>query len=99
MLILSKFTYNGKAPKIQVTAKPVTPSPLHFMCNHGGIPDVDADKWTLRLEGLVGLPCALALADLPDESKFPRMERLVTIQCTGTRRIDQIGLYTGEATK
>jgi sulfite oxidase len=33
---------------------------------------------------------------LKDEKLFPRMERLVTIQCSGTRRIEQIGMYAGE---
>ncbi|TGJ81656.1 hypothetical protein E0Z10_g7116 [Xylaria hypoxylon] len=60
------------------------------------IPIIDPNSWFLRLEGLVKEPKKLTLADLQDESKFPRMERLVTIQCSGTRRIEQISLYAGE---
>ncbi|GAW17642.1 hypothetical protein ANO14919_071020 [Xylariales sp. No.14919] len=60
------------------------------------IPAIDPDSWFLRLEGLVKEPKKLTLADLKDESRFPRMERLVTIQCSGTRRIEQISLYAGE---
>jgi len=60
------------------------------------MPSIDPSAWFLRLEGLVKEPKKLTLADLQDESRFPRMERLVTIQCSGTRRIEQIALYAGE---
>ncbi|KIV93212.1 hypothetical protein PV10_04447 [Exophiala mesophila] len=96
MLHLLQFPYNGEPPKRLVTAKPVTPTPLHFIRNHGGIPDIEADKYFLQLDGLVKNPRSFTLADLQDESKFPRMEKLVTIQCSGTRRIEQIQLYAGE---
>ncbi|KAI1276955.1 sulfite oxidase [Xylaria sp. FL0933] len=96
MLHLLQFPYNGEPPKRLVTEHDVTPNPLHFIRNHGGIPVIDPDSWFLRLEGLVKQPKKLTLADLKDESRFPRMERLVTIQCSGTRRIEQISLYAGE---
>jgi sulfite oxidase len=96
MLHLLQFPYNGEPPKRLVTAKAVTPNPLHFVRNHGGIPEIDPEKWTLQLDGLVAKPQRLTLAMLKDEKLFPRMERLVTIQCSGTRRIEQIGMYAGE---
>ena len=96
MLHLLQFPYNGEPPKRLVAAKAVTANDLHFVRNHGGIPDIDDDKFFLRLDGLVKNPQKLTFADLQDESKFPRMERLVTIQCSGTRRIEQISLYAGE---
>ncbi|KAH9883467.1 sulfite oxidase [Xylariomycetidae sp. FL2044] len=96
MLHLLQFPYNGEPPKRLTTAKPITPNPLHFVRNHGGIPSIDPSAWFLRLEGLVKEPKKLTLADLQDETRFPRMEKLVTIQCSGTRRFEQIGLYAGE---
>ena len=96
MLHLLEFPYNGEPPKRLVAAKPITPNPLHFVRNHGGILDIDPDKWTLKLDGLVKEPKTLTLKDLQDEKLFPRMERLVTIQCSGTRRIEQISTYAGE---
>lgn len=96
MLHLLQFPYNGEAPKRLITAKAVTPNSLHFVRNHGGIPDIDPDKWDLRLEGLVKHPQRLTLAQLQNEDIFPRMEKLVTVQCSGTRRIEQINLYAGE---
>jgi sulfite oxidase len=96
MLHLLQFPYNGEPPKRLVTAKPVTPNDLHFIRNHGGIPYIDDNAWFLRMEGLVKNPQKLTLKDLMDEKKFPRMEKMVTIQCSGTRRVEQIGLYAGE---
>ncbi|KAI2627643.1 molybdopterin binding oxidoreductase [Hypoxylon sp. NC1633] len=96
MLHLLQFPYNGEPPKRLVTVQPITPNPLHFVRNHGGIPSIDQSAWFLRLDGLVKEPKRLTLTDLQDESRFPRMERLVTVQCSGTRRIEQITLYAGE---
>jgi sulfite oxidase len=96
MLHLLQFPYNGEPPKRLVTSKSVTPNPLHFVRNHGGIPIIDKDKWSLSLDGLVAKPKTYTLDDLMDESKFPRMEKIVTIQCSGTRRIEQISLYAGQ---
>lgn len=96
MLHLLEFPYNGEPPKRLVAAKPITPSPLHFVRNHGGIPSIDPEKWTLQLCGLVKHPQFLTLADLQDENLFERLERTVTIQCSGTRRIEQISAYAGE---
>jgi sulfite oxidase len=96
MLHLLEFPYNGEPPKRLVTAKPVTPNELHFVRNHGGIPDIKADAFELRLDGLVKNPISLTLADLMNEDVFPRQSTVVTIQCSGTRRIEQIQTYAGE---
>lgn len=96
MLHLLEFPYNGESPKRLTTALPITPNNLHFVRNHGGIPDIDKDKFFLRLDGLVKNPKKITLADLQNEELFPRMEKLVTIQCSGTRRIEQINEYAGE---
>ncbi|RYC58277.1 hypothetical protein CHU98_g7941 [Xylaria longipes] len=72
------------------------PRNMHELLTMSSIPSIDPESWFLRLEGLVKEPKKLTLAELQDESLFPRMERLVTIQCSGTRRIEQIALYAGE---
>lgn len=96
MLHLLQFPYNGEPPKRLTTAKAVTPNSLHYVRNHGGIPVIDEDKWSLDLEGLVAEPRSFTLADLMDESKFPRVEKMISMQCAGTRRIEQISLYAGQ---
>jgi sulfite oxidase len=96
MLHLLQFPYNGEPPKRLVTAKAITPNPLHFVRNHGGIPIIDEDKWFMTLDGLVANPKKYTLEDLKNETQFPQIEEYVTIQCSGTRRIEQIALYGGQ---
>ena len=44
---------------------------------------------------MVNKPKKLTLKDLKDEKLFPRQTAVVTIQCSGTRRIEQIHEYPG----
>jgi sulfite oxidase len=96
MLHLLQFPYNGEPPKRLVTEKVVTPNSLHFVRNHGGIPDIDPEKFDLKIDGLVKEAKTLTLKDLQNEQLFPRVTKMATIQCSGTRRVEQIGLYAGE---
>ncbi|KAM0298123.1 hypothetical protein HYE67_001163 [Fusarium culmorum] len=96
MLHLLQFPYNGEPPKRLVTDKPITPNPLHFVRNHGGIPIIDKEDYSFLLDGLVNNPQSFTLADLQDESRFPRMKKHITMQCSGTRRIEQILRYPGQ---
>lgn len=96
MLHLLQFPYNGEPPKRLVTAKPVTPNDLHFVRNHGGIPIIDKEDFSFLVDGGVKNPQSFTLDDLMDEKRFPRVETMVTIQCSGTRRIEQISLYPGQ---
>ncbi|KAK7974319.1 hypothetical protein PG989_016167 [Apiospora arundinis] len=96
MLHLLQFPYNGEPPKRLVTDKVITPNSLHFVRNHGGIPIIDKEDYSFMLDGLVQNPRSFTLDDLMDESKFPRVEKTVTMQCSGTRRIEQITKYAGQ---
>lgn len=96
MLHVLEFPYNGESPKRLTTAQPIPPNSLHFVRNHGGIPDIDANKWDLKVDGLIGKSQTITYEDLLDESKFPRVKKVVTIQCSGTRRVEQINQYPGE---
>lgn len=57
---------------------------------------IDASEYFLEIDGLVKNPMNLTLADLKNEELFPRKTVMVTIQCSGTRRIEQISEYAGE---
>ncbi|KAI4763216.1 molybdopterin binding oxidoreductase [Aureobasidium sp. EXF-12344] len=96
MLHLLQFPYNGEAPKRLVTDKAITPNSLHFVRNHGGIPIIDEDRFSFDVDGLVNNPRSFTMKDLMDESKFPRVKKTITMQCSGTRRIEQIILYAGQ---
>ena len=45
---------------------------------------------------MVNIPKTLTLEDLKNEKLFPRQSAVVTIQCSGTRRIEQIQQYPGD---
>lgn len=74
----------------------VTPNELHFVRNHGGIPEIDEAAYFFDVGGLVNEPKRITLAELKNEKLFPRQSNIVTIQCSGTRRLEQIALYPGE---
>ena len=69
------------------------------MRNHGGVPEIDEDAFELEIDGLVNKPMKISMADLKDEKKFPRQSSIVSIQCSGTRRIEQIQLYPGDGAR
>jgi len=75
---------------------PITRNEDHFVRNHGGIPEIDEDAYFFDVEGLVNKPKRITLKELKDESIFPRQTNVVTIQCSGTRRIEQIHEYPGD---
>ena len=66
------------------------------MRNHGGIPSINEDDYALEITGMVNQPKRLTLKDLKNEKLFPRQSTVVTIQCSGTRRIEQIQQYPGD---
>lgn len=53
-------------------------------------------QYSLDIEGLVKNPQRLTLADLQNEKLFPRQTNVVSLQCSGTRRIEQIQQYPGD---
>jgi sulfite oxidase len=77
------------------TAKAVTLSSLHFVRNHSSIPIIDEEKYHFDMDGCVEDPKKFTIADLKNESKFPRITKMATIQCSGTRRTEQIKKYAG----
>ena len=65
------------------------------MRNHGGIPTIRKEDYFLEIGGMVNSPKRLSLKDLQNEELFPRQSAVVTLQCSGTRRIEQIQEYPG----
>lgn len=74
----------------------ITSNKDFFVRNHGGIPEIDPAKYTIDIDGLVNNPKSLTLADLQNEELFPRQSNTVALQCSGTRRIEQIREYPGD---
>src|SRR3954470_14060661 len=61
----------------------LTPPGLHYLLVHYDIPFIDADTWRLTVDGAVGRPLTLGLAEL--RAMAPRTVR-VTMECAGNGR-------------
>ncbi|KAI4799716.1 molybdopterin binding oxidoreductase [Aureobasidium sp. EXF-8845] len=96
MIHVLQFPYNGEPPRDRLVETEITDNKDHFVRNHGGIPEIDPAEYTLDIEGLVNDPKRLTLADLQNEDLFPRQSNIVSLQCSGTRRIEQIHEYPGD---
>lgn len=94
MLHILQFPYNGETPRNRLHSSIVANEDF-FVRNHGGIPEIDEEAYHLDIGGMVKNPQRLTLADLKDESKFKRMTQTVTLQCSGTRRLEQLNTYPG----
>ncbi|KAG1730636.1 hypothetical protein EDD22DRAFT_982614 [Suillus occidentalis] len=67
-----------------------TPAHLHFVRNHGAVPQVSHEmtaNWTIRVHGLVEREVTLTLQEL--QAKFPVVTLPVTLVCAGNRRKEQ----------
>jgi sulfite oxidase len=64
----------------------VTPTELFFVRNHGPVPTIDADAFSLRVDGLVRTPLQLSLEDL--KRSFPETTVAATLVCAGNRRAE-----------
>ncbi|CAN5360384.1 hypothetical protein BH10PSE7_BH10PSE7_25420 [soil metagenome] len=58
----------------------VTPNDKFFSISHFDRPTIDANAWTLEIDGLVKKPLRLTLADLKAR---PRQETVFTVECSG----------------
>ena len=54
-----------------------------YVRNHGRVPVVDPDRWSLVVDGLVGRELRLPLAEL---RRFEHHEVVASLQCAGNRR-------------
>ncbi|KAH7119753.1 Oxidoreductase, molybdopterin-binding domain-containing protein [Dendryphion nanum] len=91
-----QFPYNGEPPRDRLVKSEITPNEDFFVRNHGGIPEIEEDAFFLDVEGLVNNPKKITLKELKDETLFPRISKTITLQCSGTRRIEQIHEYPGD---
>lgn len=58
----------------------LTPSTRFFVRHHLGIPEVDADRWTLSIEGSVDRRLELGYEQL---LKLPTVSQVYTVECAG----------------
>jgi DMSO/TMAO reductase YedYZ molybdopterin-dependent catalytic subunit len=68
---------------LEILREPITPAGLHYLLIHFDIPAVDAGSYRLAVDGLVGRPASLSLADLRAR---PAVTLPVTLECAGNGR-------------
>ena len=84
------------SPQSRLVDTVLTDNKDFFVRNHGGVPEIEQDAFELEIDGIVKRPMKLTLADLKNEQLFRRQTSVVTLQCSGTRRIEQINEYPGD---
>ena len=62
---------------------PITPTGMHYLLVHYDIPEVDANEWRLKIDGLVSKPLQLTLEEI---KKRPAQTIAVTMECAGNGR-------------
>lgn len=61
----------------------ITPNDLHFVRSHLKTPAVSLQTWRLTVDGEVERPLSLTLQDL---ARYPQVEQVVTLECSGNGR-------------
>ncbi len=84
MLVHATEPYNAEPPRHALARDALTPEEAFYVRNHGPVPDVDPDRWRLRVRGRVARPVNLSFSDL--RTGFPTRELVATVQCAGNRR-------------
>ncbi|MBY5921517.1 molybdopterin-dependent oxidoreductase [Ferrimonas balearica] len=84
LVVLNDRPVNAETPP-HLLDDDITPTARHFIRNNGLPPtEVDADKWTLTIDGLVEQPMTLTLAQL--KSEFDVVTEALLIECGGNGR-------------
>lgn len=79
---------NAEPPLDKLQDHFITPLPLYYIRNHGPVPDIDPEKYTLEVNGLVKKNLLLSLHDI--KTKFTKHTVMATLQCAGNRRNQMI---------
>lgn len=97
MVVHEEAPFNAEPPPAALADRPRTPLDTFYSRNHGPIPDIDPDRWRLRVDGLVERPLELSLDRLRED--FEPAEVDATLECAGNRRAGLVGVRAipGEA--
>ncbi|XP_028757496.1 inducible nitrate reductase [NADH] 2 [Neltuma alba] len=86
--LTGKHPFNSEPPLTRLMHHGfITPVPLHYVRNHGAVPNARWDDWTIEVCGLVKRPAQFTMDELVNE--FPSRELPVTLVCAGNRRKEQ----------
>ena len=88
MVVHEAEPYNAESNPAVLTESYLTEVDRFYSRNHGPIPDISSQGWTLTVDGLVDASLTLTLAEL--QSKFAHHQVTATLQCAGNRRADLV---------
>ena len=78
-----RHPYNAETPPDLLRKSFITPTDSFYVRNHGDVPEVDPQRYRLRVSGLVENPLELSLEEIKG---FPKTESTSTLYCAGNRR-------------
>jgi len=85
LLTNTRYPYNAEGKLRYLTDSFITPIGRHFVRNHGIVPDIDPESYTLTVTGAGLKETVFTLEQL---KAFPRVDVTTVIQCNGNRRED-----------
>ncbi|KAI3761857.1 hypothetical protein L1987_52279 [Smallanthus sonchifolius] len=86
--LTGKHPFNSEPPLTKLMQQGfITPAALHYVRNHGPVPNASWDDWTVEVCGMVKRPTRFSMAQLIKE--FPSKEFPATLVCAGNRRKEQ----------
>ncbi|KAJ0694314.1 putative nitrate reductase (NADH) [Helianthus annuus] len=86
--LTGKHPFNSEPPLTKLMQHGfITPAALHYVRNHGSVPNATWENWTVEICGLVKRPARFTMSQLVTE--FPSREFPVTLVCAGNRRKEQ----------
>ncbi|KAL9245522.1 hypothetical protein vseg_019166 [Gypsophila vaccaria] len=86
--LTGKHPFNSEPPLARLMHHGfLTPVPLHYVRNHGAVPNAKWEDWTIEVTGLVKKPTRLTMDQLVNE--FQYREFPATLVCAGNRRKEQ----------
>ncbi|EKM58405.1 uncharacterized protein PHACADRAFT_252697 [Phanerochaete carnosa HHB-10118-sp] len=84
LIVLKEWPFNAEPPLKQLIEHPITPVDLVYARNHGPIEHLIAQKFKVKVDGLVEHEAEYTLADI--QKKFPKVEVVAAMHCAGNRR-------------
>ncbi|XP_071731200.1 nitrate reductase [NADH]-like [Rutidosis leptorrhynchoides] len=86
--LTGKHPFNSEPPLNKLMQHGfITPAPLHYVRNHGPVPDATWENWTVEVCGLVKRPAHFTMTQLVNE--FSSREFPASLVCAGNRRKEQ----------
>ncbi|KAJ1850677.1 hypothetical protein LPJ57_008051, partial [Coemansia sp. RSA 486] len=88
-VVRAKHPFNAEVKLDKLVEHFVTPTERHFRRNHGPIPNIDGDAWTMTVEINTRRPSVrksvhtVALADL---RRLRQFDVVAVLECAGNRR-------------